>query len=253
MRILLSAAAAASVMMFLLFAATAVTATPNIGNISGCVICAAIFAACIRHHELAVFIAKVWHSPKRWILIVSAALLVICTAFAGVISAFMIKHMDIPPPQSTTVIVLGCQVRNYGPSPMLAQRTDAAYEYLCENPDAICIASGGKGSDEPYTEAYAIKQRLVEKGIDESRIILEDKSVSTYTNMKNSLEIMDRLGLPHEAVIVTSEFHQFRSHIIAERAGIKCYARSSRTQLAFLPTYWLRAFFGVIYTVIFRR
>ncbi|MBQ5316595.1 MAG: YdcF family protein [Oscillospiraceae bacterium] len=253
MKIVLTAVEASAVFMFLVFAATAITATPNIGNISGCVLCAALFAACIKHRELITFISGLWNSKWRWTVILFTVLIVLCICAAAVISAFMIKHMEIPAPRNTPVIVLGCQVRKNGPSPMLADRTDTAYEYLCENPEAVCIASGGKGDDEPCSEASVIKERLVEKGIDENRIIIEDQSVSTYTNMKNSLEMIDRLGLPHEAVIVTSEFHQFRSHIIAGRAGIKCYARSSHTQAAFLPTYWLREFFGVVYTLIFKR
>ena len=47
------------------------------------------------------------------------------------------------------IIVLGAQVRKDGPSPVLKYRLDKAVEYLNENPDTVCIVSGGQGSNEP--------------------------------------------------------------------------------------------------------
>lgn len=51
------------------------------------------------------------------------------------------------------IIVLGAQVRKDGPSPVLKYRLDKAVEYLNENPDTVCIVSGGQGSNEPWSEA----------------------------------------------------------------------------------------------------
>lgn len=48
------------------------------------------------------------------------------------------------------IIVLGAQVRENGPSPVLKYRLDKAVEYLEENPDTICIVSGGQGKNEPW-------------------------------------------------------------------------------------------------------
>lgn len=38
--------------------------------------------------------------------------------------------------------------------------------FLSENEDVICIVSGGKGDDEKISEAQAMKNYLVENGID---------------------------------------------------------------------------------------
>ena len=130
---------------------------------------------------------------------------------------------------------------------MLDKRIEAAYEYLSENPDVICIASGGKGDDEPMSEAECIRQGLIRRGIAPDRIILEDKSVNTYENIRNSLAILDSIGAQRRAVIVTSEFHQLRASMISEKHGLESYSVSSRTYLPLLPSYWIREWFAVAY------
>ncbi len=49
------------------------------------------------------------------------------------------------------------------PSLMLSKRLEAAYEYLNENKNAVCIVSGGKGSNEEISEAQCMYNYLTEK------------------------------------------------------------------------------------------
>ncbi len=121
-----------------------------------------------------------------------------------------------------TVIVLGCAVRGDRVSIALAKRLDKAYEYHLKNPDAVIIVSGGQGAQEDISEALAMKRYLVEKGVPEEKIIMEDKSTSTITNFKNSYDIMFERNLPvHSTVFVTNAFHVYRSAEYAESYGFK--------------------------------
>ena len=61
------------------------------------------------------------------------------------------------------LIVLGAQVRENGPSTILRYRLDAAISYLQENPETICIVSGGQGVNEPFSEAEGMLNYLVSK------------------------------------------------------------------------------------------
>ena len=182
-----------------------------------------------------------------------AALAVIGVITAIVISVLMIRAANNLPDEPTTVIVLGCRVKENGPSLMLQKRIDAAYDYMTENENVICIASGGQGSDEPMSEAQAIKNSLVEKGISPDRIIMEDKSENTFQNIRNSLEIFDSMGMSRKAVIITSEFHQLRAKMIASKQGLECYSKSSPTYPPLLPSYWVREWFGVLHELIIGR
>ena len=156
------------------------------------------------------------------------------------------KAADNPPPKETTVVVLGCQVKETGPSRMLRERLDAAYDFLTANPDAKCILSGGKGPDEPVSEAQCMYIYLVTKGIPTNRLYLEDKSTSTEENILFSKEIIEREKLPDTITIITSEFHQYRAAGIAKNLGLESYSVSSNTLITLLPTFYIRELGGIL-------
>ncbi len=121
-----------------------------------------------------------------------------------------------------TVIVLGCGIRGERVSVGLAKRLNKAYEYHLKNPEAMIIVSGGQGPQEDIPEALAMKRYLVEKGVPEDKIIMEDKSTSTITNFRNSYEIMYERNLPvHSTVFVTNAYHVYRAAQYAEIEGFK--------------------------------
>lgn len=124
-------------------------------------------------------------------------------------------------PKGTVGIVLGCRVVDDKPCPMLARRCDRAKRYLDSDSEAILILSGGKGSDEGISEAQAMYNYLTDRGISPDRLLKEDKSTTTQENMKFSKAILNELGKGNEAVIITTDFHQFRAGIMARREGIK--------------------------------
>ncbi len=172
-----------------------------------------------------------------------AIIVLFILAINVVISIFMIKAFYIEPQKPATVIVLGCRVA----SKTLDNRINAAFEYLEENEDVLCIASGGKGSDEAISEAEYIKQELAKKGINEDRIILEDTSTNTRENIANSLDIIDSLKLDRDIIIITSEYHQLRAQLIAKKYGAtNIYAISSNTKASYLIKAWLRELIGIV-------
>ena len=118
-----------------------------------------------------------------------------------------------PPENCEYIVVLGAQVRNSGPSATLQERIDAAYDYLVQNPDTIAIVTGGKGGDEPISEAECMFNSLTRRGIDPNRIWLEEKDTSTWENLKFSLDIIEeKTGhRPTSIGVVSSEFHLYRT------------------------------------------
>lgn len=112
----------------------------------------------------------------------------------------------IKPQKSDCIIVLGCKVKGVEPSPFLKGRLDEGIRLFKEGYGRYIIVSGGKGPGEDITEAEAMGRYLVEKGVAEESIILEDKSKSTLENLKNSKVIMNEKGL-RDAVIVSNKFH----------------------------------------------
>lgn len=143
------------------------------------------------------------------------------------------------------IIVLGCRVKGDEPSLALLKRVDTAYQFLLENPESIAILSGGQGKDEYLSEAACMKQLLIGRGIEKSRLFLEDESTSTDENIRFSKVILDELHLSREVAVATSEYHQLRAKMICRRYGLKAYAQSSPTKLSLLPTFLLREVFAL--------
>ena len=148
-------------------------------------------------------------------------------------------------PDLEYIIVLGAQVRDDGPSVVLKYRLDAAIEYLNENPDTMCIVSGGQGANEPVSEAEGMAKYLREHGIEENRILLEDKASNTVQNIQNSKELMKE---PYNGVgIVTNNFHLFRSVQIAKAQGLEnVYGIAADSTPLYLPNNVLRECMGIL-------
>ena len=121
-------------------------------------------------------------------------------------------------PDLDYVIVLGAQVRESGPSKALRYRLDRTIDYLEENPDTICIVSGGQGHNEPFAEAQGMADYLKAHGIEEGRILQESKSKTTQENIVNSKKLI--AGDNASVGIITNDFHMFRALQIAHDNGL---------------------------------
>ena len=148
-------------------------------------------------------------------------------------------------PNLDYLIVLGAQVREDGPSIVLRYRLDAAIDYLAENPNTICIVSGGQGKNEPVSEAEGMAEYLIKNGIEENRIILEDKSTSTVENIQYSKVLIE---LPYNSVgIVTNNFHVFRGIQIAKAQGLEeVCGIAADSNVLYLPNNVLRECCGIL-------
>ena len=142
------------------------------------------------------------------------------------------------------IIVLGAKVNGTKPSGALSQRIWTAAEYLDRNPGCFCIATGGRGEDEGISEAECIRENLLKLGIDEERIILEEKATDTRTNLLYSLPLagegVEKIGL------VTNDFHVFRALANARSLSDKqfCGIPAASTPYGFVH-YVVREFFAV--------
>lgn len=234
---------------FAVFLAPVTAGIINIGNAAGMSVCVVLFFLFIFWSRFFRLVSE--HKVVRVIFIAVVTIAAVLAVLAAVISAFMVSAANRPPDGDTTVIVLGCKVRGEEPSLMLRQRIMAAYRFLEKNPSAMCIVSGGQGSDELISEAESMKRVLVEQGISEDRIIMEDRSTGTDENIRFSLDKMNEYGIGGSVTIVTNDFHQLRAKLIADKYGLESYSVSARTSLWLLPTYWLREWFGVCYQILF--
>lgn len=156
------------------------------------------------------------------------------------------------------MIILGASVKGTTPSLTLQGRLDAALDYIenNNNKNLHIVVSGGQGSDENISEATAMKNYLIKHGVSENKIIVEDKSTSTFENFiysKKKIEQHSSTKISDLNIkVVTTDFHAFRSLLISKKVGYKnitFYCSKSLPQ--FMPTYYTREFFAFIKTLIF--
>ena len=175
-----------------------------------------------------------------WLTLVAISL----AALVVLGSLIMRDAHNEPPEKLDYLIVLGAQVHADGPSVVLRYRLDAANDYLVENPDTICVVSGGQGPNEPFPEAKGMATYLIGRGIDASRILREPQSTTTLENITFSCRLFDqtdaRIG------IVTNDFHVFRAVRTARKLGLDAYGVPGGSVPWYLPNNLLRECLGVV-------
>ena len=150
------------------------------------------------------------------------------------------------------IIILGSQINKDGTlTPLLKGRVDRAISFAKEQykknkKKIIYIPSGGQGEDESISEAEAIKNYLIKKGIDKEQIIIENKSTNTTENMKFSKKIIDQQNKNANICFSTTNYHVFRSGVIANNQGIECEGMGSKTKWYFYTNALIREFIASI-------
>lgn len=183
------------------------------------------------------------------VLAIIGAVFVLCQA------AILTHFFDRGEPDLDYIIVLGAQMRDSGPSVIYRYRLEKAYRYLSENPDTICITTGGAGVNESISEGLGGKEYLVSLGISEDRIFAEETSRDTTENIRNALEIADAMSSKAEESrtigIVTNGFHVFRGVSIARKlTSSKVCGIAAYMQPRFVPNNMVRECFGIIRDLI---
>ena len=170
---------------------------------------------CVLHKKKSILLII----PK-WLRIAICIIIIVgITVFATMECMIISKMNSKADAGEDYIVVLGAQVRGERITKSLAKRLDAAYDYLIENEDTKVICTGGQGAGEDISEAFAEKRYLMEKGIAEDRIIMEDKSTSTYENLKFTLEIIGDKDA--DIAIVTNNFHVYRAVLLGKYVGFK--------------------------------
>ena len=151
------------------------------------------------------------------------------------------------------VIILGSKIKEDGTlTPILQARVDKAIEFAREqkeksNKKIVFVPSGGKGKDEIIAEAEAMKNYLIENGISPEDIIVEDESKNTYQNLKFSKQKIDEDNKDGKIIFSTTNYHVFRSGVIANEEGIDCEGMGSSTKWYFYTNALIREFIANLF------
>ena len=176
----------------------------------------------------------------------------VCMLISTIVCAAMASRTK-PPFDRTHIIILGCAIRNDGSlTPLLRGRADRAVNFEKEQFQATgkhakFVPSGGQGSDEVISESEAIRRYLIENNIPPEQILTEDQSVNTYQNLLFSKKVIEADSEnEYKPAISTTNYHVFRSYVLAEKVGLKnARGLSAKTKWYFFPNAFLRELVGL--------
>lgn len=124
------------------------------------------------------------------------------------------------------ILILGAGVRNEQPTPMLNDRLLEGIELYNEKKAPKIIVSGDHGRED-YDEVNIMKQFMIDHGIPSSDIFMDHAGFSTYESIYRAKEIFQA----KKVIIVTQDYHLYRSLFIAHHLGIDAigYSANPRT------------------------
>lgn len=227
----------------------------NIGTLTGFGIAFVLLIYAIWFDKINLLIKNLCRKKAGKIFVKTTAILLsACIALGGATFLLVLSNSNRDKEPNQVAIVLGCQVNGYTAGHFLQGRINTAYEFLNSNPDAVAILSGGQGNGESISEAECMRAELVEKGIEPSRLYIEDKSTSTAENFKNSIKVMESNSInTNRVTVITNDFHEYRASMIAKKYGLTVAQYPSKTPWNGYMPFATREIYAIIIQVYLNR
>ncbi|RIQ25887.1 YdcF family protein [Jiangella rhizosphaerae] len=155
-----------------------------------------------------------------------------------------------PVPGHAAIVVLGSGVPRGTVPPLLASRLDKAVRLYRRERAAghtpLVVVSGGRGPDEPVTEAHAMGEYLREHGLSDDVIVEEDRSTSTRENLTFSHRLLAARGADGRLLVVTSSYHALRAAVQTRRLRLPAQVAGAPTARYYVPNAFLREFVALL-------
>lgn len=148
-------------------------------------------------------------------------------------------------------IVLGAATDFNGVSEVYKQRLNHVVALYKSDTIDMIIVTGGKAKGSKNSDAYMAKQYLLEEGVSEESVLLEEESVITQENLQNSLKIMQDNEM-ETALIISDPLHMKRAMRMAEDLEMDAFSSPTKTSAykslkTKIPFLWRETFFYIGY------
>ena len=131
------------------------------------------------------------------------------------VSKNMVSEEKVPD-EYDIALVLGAGLKNGKPSPVLKDRLDTALDLYKNKVISKIIVSGDHGK-KYYDEVNVMKNYLIENNVLSEDIFMDHAGFSTYDSIYRAKEIFQT----EKVIIVTQEFHLYRSLYIASKLNLE--------------------------------
>jgi len=128
------------------------------------------------------------------------------------------------------IVVMGVAQYDGRPSPQLQARLDHVITLWNAGTAPLVVTTGGNQPGDRFTEAEASRRYLVEAGVPESAILLEDRGSSTLDSLRRVHDILAGQEIT-DILIVTDPYHAARSQMVARDSGLVAHVSSTPTSV----------------------
>ena len=230
----------------------------------------------LQHHQTAIDVHNEQGIMTYVLMAIEEIIFIVVTYLECILLSSIIHAVHaarhVPSFDQDYMLILGCQIQEDGSlTNLLRGRADRAIRFARQQEEKtgrklIFVPSGGQGSDEVMSEAEAIRNYLVSTGIPESQILVEDQSKNTFENLKNSAELVredwksgkrqtwHKPGRKSKSedrdpkiAFSTTNYHVFRSGILASEQGIHAEGIGAHTKSYFWINAFIREFIASLY------
>jgi uncharacterized SAM-binding protein YcdF (DUF218 family) len=182
------------------------------------------------------------------VLWLGSILTVYLSATFTALLVYSLLYLKLPKDmQCDYIIVHGCGLLDGDRvSPLLKGRVDRAVEvYRKLDGRAKLVLSGGQGPDEKISEARAMENYLLGQGFSTDALILEDRSATTYENLRNVRNMLGG-GKEHRYLFVTNDYHVFRTGMFARDLGMNAAGIGCKTAMYYWPSAFIREYIAIM-------
>lgn len=121
------------------------------------------------------------------------------------------------------IVVLGTAQYNGRPGSVFEARLDRALTVYQGGNAPVIVVTGGRAVGDQYSEAEAAQTYLIDHGVPEDAILLENEGRNSWASMQGVAALLRPLGLTR-ILLVSDGFHLFRVKLMARDLGFTGYA-----------------------------
>lgn len=182
---------------------------------------------------------------RRWVVALAAFLALMAMMVLGFMIAIYAEARGDEARPVDAIIVLGAAQFNGRPSDVFEARLQHGLDLYNAGYAPWIIVTGGRQEGDTYTEAETAETWLMDRGVPESAILMEDRGRDTWENLTGAHDA----AVPHgiERVLIVSDgFHLFRAERMADAVGFEAFTSPA-------PDSPIRAWSAVEFSYIIRE
>lgn len=162
-------------------------------------------------------------SRRPWMVTIAAIIALLALIVLGFMVAIYAEARSDEARSADAIIVLGAAQYNGRPTEVFAARLQKGLDLFNEGYAPWIIVTGGRQEGDAFTEADTAKAWLMDRGVPEGAILMENEGRDTWGNLEGAKRAAEPHGI-NDVLIVSDGFHLFRAERMANAVGFDAWS-----------------------------